>query len=73
VRADRNGPGLGSAVVFGGIHATLFPEEAHQYGAAHRVVRGGDVAWVNRLTQPTRGAREVGCFGNERSLAVVEA
>jgi Radical SAM superfamily len=36
----------GAWVVFGGIHATLFPEEAHEYGGAHAVVRGdGDVVW----------------------------
>jgi radical SAM superfamily enzyme YgiQ (UPF0313 family) len=37
---------LGAWVVFGGIHATLFPDEPHQYGAAHAVVRGdGDLVW----------------------------
>jgi radical SAM superfamily enzyme YgiQ (UPF0313 family) len=36
----------GAWVVFGGIHATLFPEEAREQGAAHAVVRGdGDVVW----------------------------
>src|SRR5919199_330861 len=36
----------GAWVVFGGIHATLFPDEAHEYGGAHAVVRGdGDVVW----------------------------
>src|SRR4030088_273892 len=30
----------GAKVVFGGIHATLFPEEAHQLGGAHAVVKG---------------------------------
>ena len=28
----------GAWVVFGGIHATLFPEEPHEYGGAHAVV-----------------------------------
>jgi radical SAM superfamily enzyme YgiQ (UPF0313 family) len=33
-------------VVFGGIHATLFPDEAVEHGAANAVVRGdGDVIW----------------------------
>jgi radical SAM superfamily enzyme YgiQ (UPF0313 family) len=33
-------------VVFGGIHATLFPDEAVEHGAAHAVVRGdGDAIW----------------------------
>jgi radical SAM superfamily enzyme YgiQ (UPF0313 family) len=36
----------GAWVVFGGIHATLFPDEAIEHGAAHAVVRGdGDVIW----------------------------
>src|SRR5579862_1155690 len=36
----------GAWVVFGGIHATLFPDEAFTFGGAHAVVRGdGDVIW----------------------------
>jgi radical SAM superfamily enzyme YgiQ (UPF0313 family) len=36
----------GATVVYGGIHATLFPEEPFAQGAAHAVVKGdGDVAW----------------------------
>src|SRR5262245_30392300 len=36
----------GAWVVFGGIHATLFPQEPHEHGAAHTVVRGdGDIVW----------------------------
>jgi radical SAM superfamily enzyme YgiQ (UPF0313 family) len=36
----------GAWVVFGGIHATLFPDEAVERGTAHAVVRGdGDVIW----------------------------
>ena len=36
----------GAKVVFGGIHATLFPEEAHELGGAHAVVKGdGDNVW----------------------------
>src|SRR5262245_31530029 len=36
----------GAFVVFGGIHATLYPAEAHATGGAHAVVRGdGDDAW----------------------------
>jgi radical SAM superfamily enzyme YgiQ (UPF0313 family) len=38
----------GATVVFGGIHATLFPDEAHAFGGAHAVVRGdGDVVWAS--------------------------
>ncbi|HWG37901.1 MAG TPA: radical SAM protein [Terriglobales bacterium] len=40
----------GAWVVFGGIHATLYPDEARQLGAAHAVVLGdGDVAWARVL------------------------
>ncbi len=36
----------GAWVVYGGIHATLFPEEALERGQAHAVVKGdGDIAW----------------------------
>lgn len=36
----------GATVVYGGIHATLFPEEPFERGAADVVVKGdGDVAW----------------------------
>ena len=36
----------GAWVVYGGIHATLFPEEAFERGEAHAVVKGdGDLAW----------------------------
>jgi radical SAM superfamily enzyme YgiQ (UPF0313 family) len=40
----------GALVVFGGIHPTLFPEEAREHGAAHAVVRGdGDLIWPTVL------------------------
>lgn len=46
----------GAFVVYGGIHATLFPEEAQQLGAAHAVVRGdGDVAWPRVLHDLEQG------------------
>jgi radical SAM superfamily enzyme YgiQ (UPF0313 family) len=36
----------GAWVVYGGIHATLFPDEALECGQAHAVVKGdGDVVW----------------------------
>ena len=38
----------GAWVVYGGIHATLFPEECLEVGEAHAVVKGdGDIAWGN--------------------------
>jgi len=40
----------GAWVVYGGIHATLFPEEAFELGGAHSVVKGdGDIAWGNAV------------------------
>ncbi len=37
----------GAYVVFGGIHPTLYPNEAHELGSAHVVVKGdGDVVWA---------------------------
>src|SRR6185295_9264711 len=36
----------GAWVVYGGIHATLYPDEAHEFGGAHAVVKGdGDLIW----------------------------
>jgi len=47
----------GAFVVFGGIHATLFPEEARQRGAAHTVVTGdGDLVWPQVLTDCEQGS-----------------
>ena len=41
----------GAWVVFGGIHATLYPEEALERGHAHAVVKGdGDVIWSKVLS-----------------------
>src|SRR6202795_3718049 len=40
----------GAYVIFGGIHATLYPEEALELGGAHAVVKGdGDIAWGKAL------------------------
>jgi tRNA A37 methylthiotransferase MiaB len=46
----------GAYVIFGGIHATLYPEEARQLGGAHAVVKGdGDVVWAKALTDCKAG------------------
>ena len=46
----------GAYVIFGGIHATLYPEEARQLGGAHSIVTGdGDVAWPNALADCEKG------------------
>jgi radical SAM superfamily enzyme YgiQ (UPF0313 family) len=45
----------GAFVVFGGIHATLYPEEALELGGAHSVVKGdGDVVWAEALADCSR-------------------
>jgi radical SAM superfamily enzyme YgiQ (UPF0313 family) len=47
----------GAYVVFGGIHASLFPDEAHELGGAHAVVTGdGERAWPEALRDCTAGA-----------------
>jgi radical SAM superfamily enzyme YgiQ (UPF0313 family) len=46
----------GAYVVFGGIHATLYPNEAQELGGAHAVVKGdGDLAWSRVLSDCIRG------------------
>jgi len=46
----------GAWVVYGGIHATLFPEEAFELGEAHSVVKGdGDIAWGKVVTDCIAG------------------
>src|SRR5882757_2887392 len=47
----------GAWVIFGGIHATLFPEESFERGAAHAVVTGdGDRIWADVLEDCSAGA-----------------
>ena len=46
----------GATVVYGGIHATLYPDEARDLGGAHAVVKGdGDVMWARVLADAERG------------------
>jgi radical SAM superfamily enzyme YgiQ (UPF0313 family) len=46
----------GATVVFGGIHATLYPGEALSLGGAHAVVKGdGDVVWPLVLNDAMHG------------------
>ncbi len=55
----------GAWVVYGGIHATLFPEECLEVGEAHAVVKGdGDIAWGNVVRACMRaGSPEQGLPG----------
>jgi len=47
----------GATVMYGGIHATLYPEEAHELGGAHAVVKGdGDVIWPKALADALAGS-----------------
>jgi radical SAM superfamily enzyme YgiQ (UPF0313 family) len=47
----------GAWVVFGGIHATLFPDEVREHGRAHAVVSGdGDLVWPRVLGDCESGA-----------------
>src|SRR6266436_6102931 len=46
----------GAYVIFGGIHATLYPQEAIDLGGAHAVVKGdGDIAWARALEDCRNG------------------
>jgi len=46
----------GATVIYGGIHATLYPNEAHELGGAHAVVKGdGDAIWPMVLEHATNG------------------
>jgi tRNA A37 methylthiotransferase MiaB len=46
----------GAIVIFGGIHATLYPDEARELGGAHAIVRGdGDIVWPQVLEDAVRG------------------
>lgn len=46
----RTARARGAKVVFGGVHATLYPDEALDRGGAHAVVKGdGDAVWPDVL------------------------
>src|ERR1700742_5029582 len=47
----------GAWVIYGGIHATLFPEEALERGQAHSVVTGdGEIAWGQAVKGCLKGS-----------------
>lgn len=49
----------GAWVVYGGIHATLFPEEALECGQGHAVVKGdGDLVWARVVADCLAGQPE---------------
>ncbi len=54
----------GAWVIYGGIHATLFPEEALEYGQAHAVVKGdGEIAWGKVIADCLAGEPSPICEG----------
>jgi radical SAM superfamily enzyme YgiQ (UPF0313 family) len=53
----REARARGAWVVYGGIHSTLFPDEAREHGRAHAVVKGdGDLVWGNVIADCAAGA-----------------
>lgn len=74
VAVMKSGAKRGAGVVFGGIHATLFPDKAVTHGAAHAVVRGdGDVIWPQVIDDcfagRPRGLYEGGRIGGDQFVA----
>lgn len=64
---------LGAWVVYGGIHATLFPAESYELGGAHAVVKGdGDDVWSKVISDCAAGTPERlyegGRVGSDRFL-----
>ena len=56
-RAGRLARQRGAHVVFGGVHASLYPEEALELGGAHGVVRGdGEAIWPDVLADCLGGS-----------------
>ncbi len=46
----------GAYVIFGGIHVSLYPQEAYEHGRAHAVVKGdGDIVWPQVLADCVNG------------------
>ena len=69
----RRARALGAYVIFGGIHATLFPDEVYELGGAHAVVKGdGDDVWAKAIADVLAGTPERvyegGRVGSDRFL-----
>jgi radical SAM superfamily enzyme YgiQ (UPF0313 family) len=55
----REARARGAMVVYGGIHATLFPDEVLAHGAAHSVVKGdGDRVWATVVEDCLAGRQQ---------------
>ena len=62
----------GAYVVYGGIHATLYPDEAMTLGEAHAIVKGdGDLVWAQRHRGLRPRARRCRCTTAARSRAAI--
>ena len=49
----------GAIVIYGGIHATLYPDEPHELGGAHAVVKGdGDGVWGRVIDDCLAGTQD---------------
>ena len=58
----------GATVIYGGIHATLFPEEVREARPAHAVVRGdGDLVWGTRPRRRRRRQPAAAIRGRPRA------
>ncbi len=56
----------GAYVIFGGIHATLYPQEAIELGGAHSVVKGdGDLVWAKALEDCREGTPQAIYMGGQ--------
>ena len=54
----------GAFVIFGGIHATLYPDEARSHGGAHAVVMGdGEIVWATALADCHKAAPQSSYLG----------
>ena len=54
----------GAFVIFGGIHATLYPEESRTHGEAHGVVLGdGELVWPTVLADCSKGTPQATYLG----------
>ncbi|MBM3777827.1 MAG: radical SAM protein [Acidimicrobiia bacterium] len=60
----REARGRGAVVVYGGIHSTLYPDEAREHGGAHSVVSGdGDLVWGRLLDDCQAGTLQASYDG----------
>ena len=55
-QVGRIARGRGAVVIFGGIHTSLYPDEAREHGEAHAIVTGdGDLIWSTVLEDAAAG------------------